>query len=520
MPASNLFRFLGGFFCVGLFILLTTACDPDPYQCNEPLPDAPLALLHPESEYAEPGIITFEWQRNDLTCPRDHFELIVWDCIEPGSFNEPNPPGVTATTRNSMVQYPTPLDPGKQYCWQIRYVRDVDNGPDILGHYSRGYLYTGPLCSTIADLQPLEIANPPNNMIQFADYGLRVEVLNPNHCHMGHDGEYHLLVGDDPNLTAPFVDSSMNLTDHSKFEFSDQDHMRRDCHSYYIRVDTQTETMAEPIQSETNRFLFYPTAQIQPVNLISPQDHAGMTLPELDIHWEEPTDCNTIFRYEIQFSEHSNFSDYADRVPSTELDPQTMERRTPNLEVCKLYYWRVMTDPPGDAPPVYSEVRSFGLLDPTQPCPIVIPEITPIPLDHLVITPTSTPVTIPATITALANLNCRSGPGPVYKIDDTLMKGETAPILGRNEEGSWWYILIEDHKKKCWVWGNKATISGNPSDIPILEAPPTPITPVDDLPDHRDTCADYTDEKTCEENSTCKWVEILTSYSASYCEAK
>jgi predicted outer membrane repeat protein len=86
--------------------------------------------------------------------------------------------------------------------------------------------------------------------------------------------------------------------------------------------------------------------------------------------------------------------------------------------------------------------------------------------------PTDTPV--PPSITAIKNANCRYGPGMLYEIADTLMKGQTALVVGRNEENTWWQIKGPRFGTLCWVAHTTVEESGPMEGVPIGVAPPEP----------------------------------------------
>ena len=66
------------------------------------------------------------------------------------------------------------------------------------------------------------------------------------------------------------------------------------------------------------------------------------------------------------------------------------------------------------------------------PTPSPTPEATP--------TPAATPTPDFASVTTSATVNLRSGPGTGFGSVGQLNAGETARILGKNQDGSWWQI--------------------------------------------------------------------------------
>jgi hypothetical protein len=497
-------------------LMFMPACDPDPGQCNDPMPTDHLSMNDPtEGDTVNPGLVNFTWTNKALSCRKDRFDLNVWKASD-SDINTINSNSVTVSTRNTSAQYPTPVEPGEMYFWSLTYVRESDIGPDIRGYNFRGSFWTGPLCSTLNELSPAIITSPQNGQMWLDNdpkWGNYVWE-DPNSCHLGNFGRFRLQIGADSNFNT-ILFSAGPYPKGSDITFAGWGEVP--CKVYYFRVITEFEDNNNSLYSDTKSFSFYPTNSILPVTLISPIDHANIPAEDLNFNWQESTDCNRIFQNEIQVSEQEDFSSFAYQMNSRVLDQATMERPKPELEHCTLYYWRIMTDPPGDLANVYSETRSFVLIDPAGPCPIQIPQLTP--FTYVPLMPTSTPTfgINPPILTAQENLNCRSGPGPVYGIDDTLMKGKSALVEGRNEDSSWWYIFLENHKVHCWVWGAKVQFDGDINQVRILEAPPTPtlteeptVNPVD--------CSKLTNERKCVAIPTCKWVPSVTT--APYCTYK
>jgi hypothetical protein len=490
-----------------LFILiLLSGCNWD--LCTVNIPYDPPSVTDPNN-YAEPGLVTFHWYyKYPLWCDTDYFALTVWKNTIENDANNPNPDAITVSTREKSIEYPTPLEPGKLYVWDLYHARKSITGPDIQGRHDTGYFHTGPYCNSLAELNPVNLVYPEDE--QVVTYDIQGDYLwqDPNHCYLGYGGVYRLQIGWDPDFADPIIDAPSTAHDiEENINFNHED-----CEAYYWRVTSENEDEDINLVSATNRFYFYPQNSILPVNLLSPVDHAFIPAEELNFDWEEPTTCNRIFMYEIQVSEQEDFSSYAYQMNSRILDSTTGNRPRPDLEVCTQYYWRIMTDPPDGSENIYSETRRFVLSDPQGPCPIVIPQFTPLPNDYLIVTSTPTANPLMPSVTALENLNCRAGPGSVYDIDDTLMGGKSAPVEGRNDLSTWWYIFLENHKRHCWVWGAKTEFIGDVNQVPILDTPPTPI------PDVTVDCSSFKDEKTCELYPACKWVTADTR--VPYCTAK
>jgi hypothetical protein len=79
-------------------------------------------------------------------------------------------------------------------------------------------------------------------------------------------------------------------------------------------------------------------------------------------------------------------------------------------------------------------------------------------------------------ITANYNARVRLGPGEEYEEIDVLLEGQAADVLGRYDNlgtGTWWLVRRIGPGLDGWVWGGAVTLSGDPSQVPYLEPPPT-----------------------------------------------
>jgi hypothetical protein len=103
----------------------------------------------------------------------------------------------------------------------------------------------------------------------------------------------------------------------------------------------------------------------------------------------------------------------------------------------------------------------------------VTPSDTPPPSLTPTVTYTLTPSVV--TLTVSGNTNCRTGPGTVYDLLDSLLVGQTAEVVGRDAAGENWVVKMPSNPTRtCWLWGRYATLSGNWEALPIIEPPPTP----------------------------------------------
>lgn len=112
--------------------------------------------------------------------------------------------------------------------------------------------------------------------------------------------------------------------------------------------------------------------------------------------------------------------------------------------------------------------------DTPVPTPTDTPEPTPTP--EPTATPTATPVPQPQAVASAQGLNVRGGPGTVYPVIGELGQGETATIIGRNPEGSWWQIALANGKEG-WVAASLVTTTGPVDAVELAAnipaAPPT-----------------------------------------------
>jgi len=107
--------------------------------------------------------------------------------------------------------------------------------------------------------------------------------------------------------------------------------------------------------------------------------------------------------------------------------------------------------------------------------------VTASPTKERTATQTTTATLGPPMATGIDNCNCRFGPSPDYKVVGYLLKDQSAPIDGRNAEWTWWWIKRQDGYGHCWVWDGLVTVSGDTSNVPIINSPPT-STPDDSTP--------------------------------------
>ncbi len=91
----------------------------------------------------------------------------------------------------------------------------------------------------------------------------------------------------------------------------------------------------------------------------------------------------------------------------------------------------------------------------------------------IIILPTDTAIPGVFTLTPIQNANCRAGPGVVYPAVNSVLAGQLVTVLGKNEDGTWWYSQLANDK--CWISNVAGTPSGDLSLLPIIVSPPTPV---------------------------------------------
>lgn len=94
----------------------------------------------------------------------------------------------------------------------------------------------------------------------------------------------------------------------------------------------------------------------------------------------------------------------------------------------------------------------------------------------LEIVPSETPslelISCDPEITAAMDTTCRTGP-TTYNVPAVyFLEGEKVPILGHNQDSSWWAVQPPTLAKPCWVSDTTVTAACIPEDLEILDSPP------------------------------------------------
>ena len=115
----------------------------------------------------------------------------------------------------------------------------------------------------------------------------------------------------------------------------------------------------------------------------------------------------------------------------------------------------------------------------TGTLPLVSPPLTPT-TSTAVQTPTVAPTStakaellVQLTITDTNDyVNIRSGPSLTSTIVSRLNRGQTATVIGRNADSSWWFIDM--NSTRGWVYGLLVILSGDRNSVPVSQATSPP----------------------------------------------
>lgn len=89
----------------------------------------------------------------------------------------------------------------------------------------------------------------------------------------------------------------------------------------------------------------------------------------------------------------------------------------------------------------------------------------------------ASPTACTPTVVANTSANIRSGPGTVYDAIDSLPQAGSAGVAGKNNEGTWWYIVIPGGTNHGWIAASVVTPNCIPASVAVVAAPPTPLPP-------------------------------------------
>ena len=112
----------------------------------------------------------------------------------------------------------------------------------------------------------------------------------------------------------------------------------------------------------------------------------------------------------------------------------------------------------------------------TSDLPVWAAPPTPTPIAGA--TPTPTRVQLEVTVPT----NCRVGPGKLFAIVSVLRTGKTVNVIARHASADFWVVENPGGSGNCWVWGEYATFTGSPANLPVWNPPPTPTPQVGQTP--------------------------------------
>lgn len=127
--------------------------------------------------------------------------------------------------------------------------------------------------------------------------------------------------------------------------------------------------------------------------------------------------------------------------------------------------------PEATATPLFTETAA---LPSDTPAPTSTPPPTDTPLPTLTFTPS-----VPTVTTLDKPVNCRLGPSTAWLATSALNLGQSAQIVGKNSDASWW--LIQDPLnpgRNCWVASSVTSASGNLSGLQVVQTQAASVTNV------------------------------------------
>jgi len=81
-------------------------------------------------------------------------------------------------------------------------------------------------------------------------------------------------------------------------------------------------------------------------------------------------------------------------------------------------------------------------------------------------------------VSLIQNANCRVGPGTVFDNIDTLMKGTSAGVEGRNEQNTWLMVRRPGGRGTCWVSTVSVIVQGDLNEAAVVAVAPPAAPPV------------------------------------------
>ncbi len=80
-------------------------------------------------------------------------------------------------------------------------------------------------------------------------------------------------------------------------------------------------------------------------------------------------------------------------------------------------------------------------------------------------------------------VNIRKGPGLNFELVGRLDEGDSLPVVGQNQDGTWWQVEFEDGENGlAWVAAAVVNFTGNPADVPSIQPDAIPTAVVTPTP--------------------------------------
>jgi hypothetical protein len=153
-----------------------------------------------------------------------------------------------------------------------------------------------------------------------------------------------------------------------------------------------------------------------------------------------------------------------------------------SLSICALLISILACNLPGGGPtetPTPTPENDLAATITAQAALLAAPPVTPgLPTE----TPTITPTTAPSVPMVSVNTatNCRTGNSAAFDWVYALDPGTEAEVVGKNTDTGYW--IIKYPGGQCWLWGQYATVTGDASGIPEIDAPAPPVTDTPSVP--------------------------------------
>jgi hypothetical protein len=110
-----------------------------------------------------------------------------------------------------------------------------------------------------------------------------------------------------------------------------------------------------------------------------------------------------------------------------------------------------------------------------------------------------------ATANVRQNAVCRDGPTKEYPILAYFEVGTVLKIIGKNQQGTSWVVENPSAGGQCWIAGNLVDVSGDTTQISIINAGPPP-TPTEKPAAQPFNCAQFnTNPGACSAEPACWW---------------